>query len=294
MPIPVSCRCGQSFAAGDHLAGKTVQCPKCQSPLVIPAPTGAPMPAAPAAPTGAPSIFDDAKLAPSGPAPNQLPCPNCGAGLKPNAVMCVECGYHLEKKKLMGQPKKPGAAVAAGGGHGGGHGSESADVMLARVAKEMDKDKEEQIKLEKAGIPWYYILGFLLFFFALMAGLVDTSDDPFATRMQRGIGFGIIVGGFIMWTIAYMGIQGEALESTSIAARFTRSPIAMFSFAFMNYKKCWPYLATCFGGFVAMAIGFGIAKATGKILPELDMSKKAPEKTSYYVPVDEYRPLRVG
>jgi hypothetical protein len=37
MPIPVSCRCGKSFAANDNLAGKTVKCPACQQPLAIPA-----------------------------------------------------------------------------------------------------------------------------------------------------------------------------------------------------------------------------------------------------------------
>ena len=37
MPISVACRCGKAFAANDNLAGKTVKCPGCQQPLVIPA-----------------------------------------------------------------------------------------------------------------------------------------------------------------------------------------------------------------------------------------------------------------
>ncbi len=35
MAIPVVCQCGQKFNARDSLAGRTVQCPKCSSPLVI-------------------------------------------------------------------------------------------------------------------------------------------------------------------------------------------------------------------------------------------------------------------
>ncbi len=36
MPIRVTCRCGQMFEARDDLAGKTLACPMCRSPLVIP------------------------------------------------------------------------------------------------------------------------------------------------------------------------------------------------------------------------------------------------------------------
>jgi len=38
MPIQVACQCGQRFAAKEELAGKTVKCPKCGSPLAIPGP----------------------------------------------------------------------------------------------------------------------------------------------------------------------------------------------------------------------------------------------------------------
>ncbi|MFL5243116.1 MAG: toll/interleukin-1 receptor domain-containing protein [Gemmataceae bacterium] len=39
MPISVSCACGRQFRAKDHLAGKTVKCPKCEKNLVIAGPS---------------------------------------------------------------------------------------------------------------------------------------------------------------------------------------------------------------------------------------------------------------
>ena len=37
MPIPVTCKCGKSFAAPDKYAGKSVKCPGCSELLEIPA-----------------------------------------------------------------------------------------------------------------------------------------------------------------------------------------------------------------------------------------------------------------
>src|SRR5262245_591133 len=44
MPVVVSCRCGQRFAAQDHLIGRQVPCPACGKSLAI----------APAGPSAAP------------------------------------------------------------------------------------------------------------------------------------------------------------------------------------------------------------------------------------------------
>ena len=38
MTIRVGCQCGKRFAAPDHLAGKSVPCPSCGSPILIAAP----------------------------------------------------------------------------------------------------------------------------------------------------------------------------------------------------------------------------------------------------------------
>ena len=43
MPITVACRCGQRFAARDHLAGRQVKCPACGGPISISAPEPDPL-----------------------------------------------------------------------------------------------------------------------------------------------------------------------------------------------------------------------------------------------------------
>ncbi len=42
MKINVTCGCGSSFQAPDHMAGQTVRCPACKSPLTVGAPAAAP------------------------------------------------------------------------------------------------------------------------------------------------------------------------------------------------------------------------------------------------------------
>lgn len=83
MEIPVSCTCGKSFKAKPTLAGKTVACPSCKSPIAIPAaaapaPPSNPVPAAPAPPS------------PAQPAPAATPMP--GAEI----VMACGCGQQFK------------------------------------------------------------------------------------------------------------------------------------------------------------------------------------------------------
>ncbi len=61
MPIPLSCTCGAKMKAPDHLAGKSIKCPKCQSVIKIP---GAAVPAGVGAASAA---------APPRPAPGKAP-----------------------------------------------------------------------------------------------------------------------------------------------------------------------------------------------------------------------------
>ncbi len=99
MPIVVQCgSCQKQFQAGDHLAGKQVKCPGCQTPLVIPAPQQTP----------AESAFGDLL---NDEVPDRNPnavagqaetkCPGCGVIVNPEAVLCVDCGYNLVKGKKI-------------------------------------------------------------------------------------------------------------------------------------------------------------------------------------------------
>jgi hypothetical protein len=158
MPIPVTCQCGQSFAAGDHLAGRTVQCPKCKNPLAIPAaPVAAAAPrAAMPALGGAPNtIFDQAGMKTV--ATGMPVCPECSSEIQPGAVLCLNCGYHLQMKRRLGNQPRAGA----GAGHGG-HDAVAQDA-LARAAARIDEDKEAAKKEFKEGMPWWAMAGIFLF-----------------------------------------------------------------------------------------------------------------------------------
>jgi uncharacterized protein YbaR (Trm112 family) len=63
MPIAAQCQCGAKFAAPDHLAGKSVACPKCKEPLKIPAQDAAQKAATPQ--KAAAKVASPAKQAPA-------------------------------------------------------------------------------------------------------------------------------------------------------------------------------------------------------------------------------------
>lgn len=86
MSLIASCRCGQSFQASPDLAGRTVACPACGSPLTVPKGAGAaPVSSSAAAPSGAgirvQCACGQAMMAPAQLAGKQGRCPGCGATL---------------------------------------------------------------------------------------------------------------------------------------------------------------------------------------------------------------------
>lgn len=158
MPIKVSCSCGQSFAAKDEMAGKTVKCPKCKQPLTIPragsagrpsaprgqgASAGAAQQAARANPQPTPRVqpaggdlgdlFDEIGIAAAAPDAGP-PCPSCGKALKRGAVLCVECGFNLQ----TGQRLASMAAAAPPSGHGDPLAGQ-AEALVAKAAEEIAK-----------------------------------------------------------------------------------------------------------------------------------------------------------
>lgn len=157
MPIPVTCRCGQSFAAGDHLAGRTVQCPKCKSPLAIPAPQAAATPLSGPAQqpfAAGPSIFDDAGMRTF--TPGKPLCPECQAEMQPGAILCVKCGYNIQLGRKMTSYAK--GATATHGGHG-----DAAVDLLRKAARQLEEDKQAEKNKFKEGMPWWMIGGIFLF-----------------------------------------------------------------------------------------------------------------------------------
>ncbi len=109
--IKFSCpSCQQHIQADEGYTGMQVNCPTCQTSLIVPGAVAAPTPRvltlqAPAPPPP-PSAQDTAQS--SG-------CPSCGNALPHGAVLCVNCGFNLTTGKKMGMTTghvaMPGRAV---------------------------------------------------------------------------------------------------------------------------------------------------------------------------------------
>lgn len=123
MPIKVTCKCGQSFAAKEQLAGKVVKCPKCAQPLRIPQPQQEPpagqQPPAPAT-GGIGDLLDEVGMSGHDHEHDSYTgarCPSCDAPLAHNATLCVECGFNLQSGKFVkgiGQTSQRGSMKAEG------------------------------------------------------------------------------------------------------------------------------------------------------------------------------------
>ena len=103
MPIALQCgACQKQFKARDELAGKTVKCPACQTPLVIPGGQATPQQSAPASDGFQDLLADELPDRPLGvPGMADTKCPGCGAVVNPEAVLCVDCGYDFTKQKQI-------------------------------------------------------------------------------------------------------------------------------------------------------------------------------------------------
>src|SRR6266446_2162400 len=112
--IKFSCpACQQHIQADQGYAGMQINCPACNTPLIVPG--GVEMaPALAAAPA-------PAYTPPPPPAAQSTPaaggCPSCGNSLPRGAVICTRCGYNLATKKrtVAGRVVPIGAAMAPSG-----------------------------------------------------------------------------------------------------------------------------------------------------------------------------------
>jgi hypothetical protein len=137
-----------------------VQCPKCKSPLSIPAPQRAAAPVGPQIPAtpqpfaAGPSIFDDAGMRTF--TPGKPLCPECQAEMQPGAILCVKCGYNVQLgRKMTSYARGPATKEE-------GH-SQAAAEALRRAAKQLDEDRLEEKKKYREGMPWWMMGAIFLF-----------------------------------------------------------------------------------------------------------------------------------
>ncbi len=260
MPIKVTCACGQSFAAKDELGGRTVKCPKCSRPLAIPAAgaAGGVMPAAPApapqpfpvaaAPVSVPGsggLFDEVGIT-SAPVGTQ-PCPGCRAPMPMGAVVCVQCGYNLKLGRRMETMR-----VGADGEIAGGSPS---DAILARAARALEEDKDEERKKTREGLPWWAYLVMLIGvcgFVAAMMMIPQESAVGMAGIVLTFAGVCLSLYGYVqILVVAFREHPGHGLGVLFCAPYF-------LYFLIVRWDQCGGAFFVWLGGQVIQVAGYGV------------------------------------
>jgi hypothetical protein len=244
MPIRVKCVCQQQFDAPDNLAGKTVKCPKCASPIVIPSRAVA-MAARPVAPPISPiaSLLDEAGVKQR----SVTGCPSCGAAFPPDAVLCVECGFNFRtgrKMETMG---------AAPGFDPGESHTVNAEFLIRRALENQEAEKLMQKKMVSFGIPWW---GYLLILIGLIGFIVGMGSLPqdvamfIAACILFSFGGLIIVAGEI-W-IKVIAFQDSMLQGFLVLLIEPYETYYMFT----HWDECASAFFLWFGGALLIGLGF--------------------------------------
>lgn len=176
MPIKIKCSCGQSLAVSSKMAGKTGKCPKCGKALKIPAgnpkqPAASSQTAAVSAKaggqTGGPadldSLFDEAGLVKKAGAT----CPKCAKDIKPGTVICTSCGHNLETGEQLAAFNAKSAA------------REFDNLYLQEAADNMRRESMMETRRDKAQMPWWVIMSFLIGAITLCGAGVVIVDGMF-------------------------------------------------------------------------------------------------------------------
>ncbi len=231
MAIKFKCSCGHVLSVPDQYAGKDGKCPKCQKTVRVPTPKatsatssapGAPAPNAanpkaanpiagatkpnraqpaqakpaqlkPAPAKGAAggaakptalsagvmdSLLDDVGLTKrAGPI-----CKNCGADIRRGAVVCTKCGLNFESgETLTGFDAKSNRP-------------EFDNAFLQEASDNMVRDSVMDLRRDRAAMPWWVIMSFLIGAITLCAAgiiMVDgmigimSEETTFLGKLQR-------------------------------------------------------------------------------------------------------------
>lgn len=222
MPIKFKCNCGHVLSVSSKLAGKTGKCPKCSKALKVPVPK---QPAGVQANSAAPSkegaakatpakaaqavaatsvgnasldsLFEDAGLVQkSGPT-----CPQCLKDIRPGTVVCTACGFNFETgEKLLGFDAQSQAA-------------EFDNQYLQEASENMKRDLVMDSRRDKAAMPWWVIMSFLIGVVTLCAAGVIIVDGKFGTPEPESTFFGKIQRWPVFTTLGLtVGITGIAIS----------------------------------------------------------------------------------
>ncbi len=251
MPIKVACRCGQSFAAKDELAGKTVKCPKCQAALVIP--SAAPI-------TVANSALNDLLEEEGFSAHSGVRCPKCNEPIPVSGMVCIACGHNIQ----TGMSVAPGLRQKS---KNAGHG-EATELILQRAAEELRKSPPPKDETA-GGMMVSYLLTIGMFVitasvatagFLLFRALEGSSNKGYMSGVAMGwIGAGLMsLGGIWIMVLGFM-------ESAVCGLCCTFIPFYGFYFGIMKGHRFQLFLQVL--GFVMVMGGWGLATFATQVDP---------------------------
>lgn len=241
MPIRVKCVCQQQFDAPDHLAGKTVKCPKCSSPIVIPSPAAA-MAARPA-PSAVASLLDEVGVKQR----SLTGCPSCGAHHEPDAVLCVECGFNFRTGRRI-ETRTTEAAFDPGDGH-----TVNAEFLIHRARELQEAEQQLQKKMLNFGIPWWGYLIILIGLISFIVGMGSLKQEVamfIAACILFAFGGLIIVAGEI-W-IKIIAFQDDMVQGFLV---LLIEPYETY-YIFTHWDECAAPFFMWFGGALVIGLGF--------------------------------------
>ena len=267
MTIKVGCgKCNSSFAVRDDFAGKAVKCPKCKSPMQVPAatkpaaagkPTAAGKPAAagkaPAVAgkttSGTPSsgrkfnplldLLDEAGVEAKS---RGRSCPMCAAEMAPAAIICIQCGFNsatgerLETAVLVDDDDL-------------GKEQTDAEKLIAKAEKEIDEMPVSSYGQDFGEGKESYLI-------ATVAMICLTAFIA--------LGVGVIL--FMDNIIDYFGISPEAI---SLGAAIVIAIGCIAYITFVAFKASPGHGIACLASCGLYCVIFGFMQGKGLIIPTI-------------------------
>lgn len=255
MSIKFKCKCGHVLSVPEKLAGKSGKCPKCKETVKVPVPKAAKQASA-KQPSGASAanamgggamagmldgLLDDAGLTQkSGPT-----CTNCMVSIKPGTVICTNCGLNFETgEKIKGFDVKAS-------------GPEFENMYLQEAADNMVRETVMESRRDKAAMPWWVIMSFLIGALTLCAAGVVIVDGKFGTPEPETS----FIGKVQRWPVF------TTLGLTSLITGVAITVFAHLSITFFGFtRNVWQGLA-CFFLPLLYSLIYGIMSWTENKAP---------------------------
>ncbi len=201
MGIKSSCKCGFSFNAKDHLAGKKVKCPRCKDALTIPqvgeeevAKTAVlTEQAAGSSPSGRSvnndllNLLDEEGV--HGIAQGPI-CSSCGSVMSATSVICVNCGFNVASGEFLETEVDDESGIEA-------VGVTDTDKIMAQAEAEIDENPITAVNQDFGDGADSYVIAVGAVAFAgllILTGLAVVLVMEYVTEDINPAWIGLLVG----------------------------------------------------------------------------------------------------